>query len=231
MKIIKKLAAVLLLAGVLSMEVLAVEKNQTVNEVNVGDRKMMAITFDDGPDEKVFPRLVKVLKENGAKATFFVLGKQIELYPGLVKQAFEAGNEIGIHTFSHPHLPRLDEAGVREEIDKAQALVKKETGKEAAVFRAPYGEHSETVWKVLNEKNLPSILASCSVRDWEEGITPEKIRERAFKIKSGGILLCHSWSVNTLAILPEILKEYKRRGYEFATVSELLAAEAKPDRK
>ncbi len=227
----KLAAAALLITGVGIMNLSALEKNLAVNEVNTGGKKLVALTFDDGPDDKVFPQLVKVLAENKAKATFFVLGKQIKLFPGLVKKAHDAGNEIAIHTFSHPHMARLDEVSVTKEIDDVQKLVKGETGQEAKVFRAPYGEHSETVWKVLNAKKLPSILGATSVRDWEEGITPEKIKERAFKAKPGHIIICHSWSVNTLAALPEILKEFRDRGYETVTVSELLAAEAAEEKK
>lgn len=184
--------------------------------------KVVALTFDDGPDEQV-QKLMELLAQYDAKATFFVVGKQLEKFPEMAKAAASAGHEIGNHSFSHPRLNEMTDDAARDEIVRTQALIQQLTGKTPSVFRAPYLAYSDHTMKILEEIGLTSINAIRSTSDWDRTTTSKQIIERSLNnIAPGDIILMHSWPPNTLKALPEVLRCLSEKGFRCVTVSEML---------
>ncbi|VEF46211.1 polysaccharide deacetylase [Bacillus freudenreichii] len=186
------------------------------------DGKYVALTFDDGPSAEVTPRILKTLKEHNAKATFFMLGNQVDYYPELARQVAEEGHEIGNHSKSHPNLSKLGLNKIKEEMDDTKEKIEEATGITPDVFRPPYGAYNDKFMEYAIENDASIILWSVDSLDW-------KIRN-AFSVKNkitnnvapGGIVLMHDIYASTADALPDLLTELEKQGYQFVTVSQLL---------
>lgn len=179
--------------------------------------RYVALTFDDGPSSFT-DRLLDCLEKNKAKATFFMVGKEIEYFSEEVKRMEKLGCELGNHTYSHADLTTLSPEEVSAELSAVDTLLKDLTGQGASVIRPPYGAVSSTVKQTAG---APMILWSIDTLDWESQ-DPEQITETVLsQVKDGSIILMHdifSTSVDAVEILiPKLAEE----GYQFLTVHEL----------
>jgi peptidoglycan/xylan/chitin deacetylase (PgdA/CDA1 family) len=190
------------------------------------DQKLIALTFDDGPNKANEQQLLALFEKEGVKSTFFYGGKGIPQNVEWTRRLSEAGHEIGNHAFTHPNFTTIkDPEKTRQEVVDTQKAIKEAIGKDCVLFRAPYIQHSDLLWAVLAELKLPSIGCGVGSKDWEKGITKEAILENVTaNAKAGDVVLMHSWSNNTIAAMPEILARLKAKGLKCVTVSELLAA-------
>lgn len=191
------------------------------------ESKQVALTFDDGPDAKYTPLILDILKEHDVKATFFVVGKQSEAYPDVLKRIHEEGHAIGNHSFAHADLSKLSAEEVQEEIAAADEAIERIVGVSSALFRAPYGAESEAMKKCLADAKRELVRWTVDTRDWA-GTSPEEMMETVHKqLKPGGIILMHSFGGkkgkldNTVEVLPQLIEELKKQGYSFVTVPEL----------
>ena len=126
----------------------------------VVDSKKIALTFDDGPHPYYTEQLLDGLKEREVRATFFVMGKNVEQYPELVERMSEEGHLVGNHTYSHMQLSQSNEDAFREELVKTNEMIEKLTGQEVQYVRPPYGPSTlwtgaVTMWRVLSGMSLP----------------------------------------------------------------------------
>ncbi len=207
------------LAGHVKSKYLApgTEGEKPLRSANSG--KKIALTFDDGPSRKVTPRVLALLNKYHAKATFFVLGSEVVENPGLVKQELMAGHEIGNHSWSHPQLTKLSNAEVSEQVLKTQMAVYEQTGYFPELMRPPYGAvHHDTALAI----GLPLAQWTVDTEDWKYKsgrLVTNKVLKSA---RDGGIILMHDIHETTADGLEETLKQLKKQGYEFVTVSELL---------
>lgn len=216
----------LLLAGfvVVGSGVVAAEKNQPIRQIPQAGKKI-ALTFDDGPTPGTL-KIMEVLKAAGGKATFFMMGANVEKNPAVAKKIIEEGFEIGNHTWSHPNLKELDKDKIRKEIVSTQEIIKKETGFTPAFIRTPFLSYGDNTWVVLNELKLRAVDESIHTHDYSNKTTKEKIVDViAENLKPGSVVLMHCWPENTLKALPEVIKHLKENGYEMVTMSELVKAE------
>ncbi len=181
------------------------------------EKKYVALTFDDGPSSFT-DRLLDCLEKNKAKATFFMVGKEIEYFSDEVKRMKKLGCELGNHTYSHADLTGLSPEDMSAEIGAVDNLLMELTGQGASVVRPPYGSVNSTVKSVIG---TPMVLWSIDTLDWESQ-DPQQIADivRA-QAENGSIILLHdifSTSVDAAEIfIPEMIKE----GYQFVTVHEL----------
>ncbi|WP_433943095.1 polysaccharide deacetylase family protein [Paenibacillus sp. SN-8-1] len=201
-----------------------------IYDVKTSEKKV-ALTFDDGPDNRYTPQILDILKDNQVKATFFLVGRQIDKDPSVVKRIFSEGHEIGNHTVNHPNLNKMEVQQISQEVENNNAKIKKLTGYTPVLFRSPYGNASEQVKEVLKDSHLLLINWSVDTRDWKE-TSPEMILANLKKeIRPGSIVLQHSFGGkkvhNTIAALPEEIKWLKEQGYTLVTVSELIKQENK----
>ncbi len=190
------------------------------------ERKVIALTFDDGPHYKYTEEILDILKKYGVKATFFMIGANAEKHPRLAKRVFSEGHEIGNHTYSHPHLKGLSECDIKKEIKTSSAVIEKITGSCPTLFRPPEGFCGKEVTAAAENMGYTVILWSQDTRDWAH-TTPEKISSDILNnVRCGDIILFHDFitpDTPTPAALEKIIPRLCNDGYEFVTVSELIA--------
>ncbi len=180
-------------------------------------KKMVALTYDDGPSAYT-KDILKCLQENHAKATFFVLGCNIDAHKDAVSAAKKMGCEIGNHTYSHPMLTRRDANQIREELDSTDRKIKCITGDNPVVMRPPGGDVNDPVAQIIDR---PIILWSIDTRDWEHRNTNRTIQNVMNNVKDGDIILMHDIYPATRDASLTIIPQLRRMGYQLVTVSEL----------
>ena len=198
------------------------------------DEKKIALTFDDGPSEPYTSEILKILKDNNIKATFFMVGKNVEFFPEAAKAVAEAGHAIGNHSYDHPVMVLEMNPHIRSEILKSEKAIEKATGQRPYLFRNPYGAHDALTLIQAEKLGYICIQWSVSSKDWERPGVSKIINNVVEHVHNGGIILMHDGDKlrhggnrgQTVTALPEIIRILKSRGYEFVTVPELL--ELKP---
>jgi len=191
------------------------------------DEKLLALTFDDGPG-KYTEVILDILAKNNVRATFFLEGSQAEYQPERVKKIFLAGQEIGIHTYSHPNFYTYKKSDFRQfldrEIKKSVNIVENITGQKIRLLRMPYGYWRDWVGEVVRENGLIGVNWTFGC-DWKNIPAPELVKEYCRHIAPGAIFLMHDGGKDrsrTAAALPEIISEIRRRGYRIVPVGEML---------
>ncbi|OGR82844.1 MAG: hypothetical protein A2901_03955 [Elusimicrobia bacterium RIFCSPLOWO2_01_FULL_54_10] len=183
--------------------------------------KTLAFTFDDGPHPGHTERLLQVLRAAKVRATFFVVGRQVELFPEILKLIAKDGHEIGNHTYSHPDMRTLEPAAIAEELAKTEKLVFAVTGRKMKYFRPPGGRYNPSVVAAAKTQGYEMVLWSVLPEDHARP-PASVIRSRVLSTaKGGGIVLMHSGVENTLESLPGIIAALRDRGYKFKTVSQM----------
>ncbi len=190
----------------------------------VGDKRQVALTFDDAPDNVYTPRVLDVLKKEGVKATFFCVGNRIEAHPDVVRRMVAEGHVLGNHTYSHPNLPKLSDAKFREEIRKTDQLIMKYAGYAPSFVRPPYGNISEEQIKWLASQHRKVVNWNIDSLDWK-GLTRDQVAVNVLSnIKPNAIILQHSGIGaggnldGTVEALPEIIGKLKKDKVKFVTV-------------
>jgi peptidoglycan-N-acetylglucosamine deacetylase len=194
-------------------------------------KKIVALTFDDGPHQKHTREILDILKQNDVKATFFVIGENAQNHPDIIKEMSADGNIIGNHSYSHPRLNTLSDDEIETELTKTSNLIYKTIKKSPVLFRPPYGSQSRRSIRTVNNFGFTTITWSYMSKDYElDKTTSEKIaREIINNTAPGSIIGLHDGGGNrekTVAALPIIIHNLKKKGYEFLTVSELLSIDA-----
>ena len=184
-----------------------------------GQIKRVALTFDDGPDAKVTPQILSVLKKYEAKATFFMIGKNVSKNQAIVKQMVEDGHEIGNHTWNHPKLIKLSKASVKQEVDRTSNAIYEAIAQNPTVFRPPYGSTNDQVRSVIS---MPSILWSIDTLDWKHRRAEKILSYVKASAKDGSIILMHDIHQSTADGLENVILYLQKQGYELVTVSEIL---------
>ncbi len=183
-------------------------------------RPMVALTFDDGPG-KYTDRLLNCLKNNNAKATFFMVGSSVPYYQATVKRMADMGCELGNHSYSHTSFTSLSGSGIASEISRTSSNIRAAAGRGPTLCRLPYGNGHSTSW-VLSSLGLPSIYWSIDTRDWANTGNPSHtVSEVLNHVKSGDIVLMHDIHYSTVVAAETIIPALKQRGYQLVTVSEL----------
>ena len=184
----------------------------------------IAITFDDGPHSQNTPRLLDMLRARNIKATFFVVGRNVDLYPGITRQIVAEGHEIASHTYTHRLLTKLGDDQVRQELDKTRDAIVRATGVQPRVMRPPYGAllQRQREW-VHAEYGYPTILWSVDPNDWQRPGSSVVCARILSQTTAGGIILAHDIHAGTIDAMPATLDGLLRKGFKFVTVSQLLA--------
>lgn len=182
--------------------------------------RCVALTFDDGPDQVLTPKLLDILAAENVKATFYVVGQRVAAWPGIVQRAFQEGHEIGNHTWDHPQLTSLSSREVQAEFSKTDAAIKAATGVAPATIRAPYGSQSARIAEIAAPR--PLVLWDTDTLDWLHQ-DRDYVTRAADRAPVGKIVLLHDIHRPTIAAVPGIIKDLKARGLSFVTISEFLA--------
>jgi peptidoglycan/xylan/chitin deacetylase (PgdA/CDA1 family) len=190
--------------------------------------KVVALTFDDGPAPAHADEILRVLRESGVRATFFLTGAEVERNPGLARRLATEGHELGNHTFSHPRMLLRSPSFIRAEVERTDSLLRAAGQAGPILFRPPYGRkllglplylsrtgRTTVTWDVEPD-SYPEVAATA------DGITRHVLE----RVRPGSIVLLHPWydsrRTSREAIVP-VIAGLRARGYRIVTVSELLA--------
>jgi peptidoglycan-N-acetylglucosamine deacetylase len=192
-------------------------------------RYAVALTFDDGPDPVFTPRILDVLTQFGAHATFFVIGKQAEQHPGIIRAIANAGHEVGNHTYGHRPLWLLPPHQTRQEIDRGAHVLRTILGAPPRYFRPPWGRFNLAATRHSTRVRQQRVLWSLRAEGWLPLASPETIvRIVARRLHPGAIIDLHDGGglrctpARTTAALPALLRLLRERNYRCLSLSELL---------
>lgn len=194
--------------------------------------KLVALTFDDGPNPPYTSQILDTLDRYNIQATFFLIGKNVTMYPETAREIVDRGHQVGNHTFSHADLLKLARNQLDNEIDATTKAIERATGVSPNVFRPPHGFRDPVVLEKAREHNLQVIQWSVMARDWKKP-GAEVIADRVVQeVRNGSIILLHDGDgVNhssdrsqTVTATELIIQRLQQQGYRFVTVSELLAS-------
>jgi len=185
--------------------------------------KVVALTFDDGPNPGETRRILAILKKEHVKATFFMIGTNVDRYPALARKVSDSGNQVALHSYHHVSLDTKSPAAIKKEIVKGKAAILKATGKVPTWMRPPYGAVDGTVYNVIKTANLGVALWNVDTIDWRRPGKQRIINRAVFGKSPGVVILMHDGGGNrsqTIAALPGIIGEYRNAGYRFVTIEE-----------
>ncbi len=191
-------------------------------------QKVIAITFDDGPTPEATERVLAILGQRQVKATFFLIGAEMEQNPDLTRKIASLGHELGNHSYSHKHMVLKSPAFIRDEVERTDQLIRDSGYAGTIHFRPPYCHKLVLLPRYLSKTNRKTITMDIEpdsypeIADDSEKITNHVI-ERA---RPGSIILLHVMYKSreqSLQAVAGIIDRLKEQGYEFKTVSELMA--------
>ncbi len=190
------------------------------------NNKLVALTFDDGPDPRYTPQILSILNRHGAHATFFLLGSSVQQYPQLARRLAAEGNEAANHGFRHLNCRNCSNEVTRQEIENTQTVIQKATGVKPTLFRYPYGKYNGSSLRAVEAAGLTPIQWTVDSFDWKRP-PPGTIANRVLSlVKPGAIVLFHDGGgttrENTVAALELILPALQKEGYRMVTVSQML---------
>lgn len=187
-------------------------------------RRALAITFDDGPFPIYTTLLLDTLERLGVKATFFLVGEQVQRYPYFTRAIAQAGHEIGNHGFYHVNLTLLPDAQIAEQLARAQEVISDVTGRVPRYFRPPGGDYSRAILQVAHNLGLTTVFWTANSGDYAS-VRPRSLKGKILaRTSNGGIVLLHQGVANTIRILPQTVETLRQRGYALTTVSGLLSS-------
>lgn len=203
------------------------EPQITFNSVHV-DGPFLAMTFDDGPNGTLTPKLLDLLAAHHMKVTFFVLGECVAQNPEVLRRAAREGHEIANHSWSHPNLAKMSDESVRSQLKRTDDEIRSLIGTRPTLMRPPYGSITarQKRW-IHDEFGYRIILWDVDPLDWKRP-GAAVVRNRILKeARPGSIILAHDIHPQTIEAMPETFNQLEAKGFKFVTVSELLAM-AKP---
>jgi len=191
-----------------------------------GDKKVVALTFDDGPNPDATPLILDTLREKGVKATFFVLGSHAERWPDLVRRIAHDGHQLGNHGYFHRKLQFKSPFYVSRDIRLGIRAIKRAGAPAPRYFRAPHGFRSPWTTPIANSYGERTVGWSLGVWDSDRPGVDEIVRRTLEGVSPGSIILLHDGDgynadgdrMQTAAALPLIIDRLKDQGYEFATL-------------
>ena len=188
----------------------------------------IAMTFDDGPHATNTPRLLDILRRRNIKATFYVIGKNVDMYPHVTRRIVAEGHETGNHTYTHRNLKTLNDSQVLHEMTKTRDTIVRATGIQPRTMRPPYGAlYQRQRELIMNKFGYPTIMWAVDPSDWQRpGISVVKNRILT-NTTNGSIVLAHDLHAPTVDALPGTLDGLLARGFKFVTVSQLLSQKAR----
>ncbi|NUR27987.1 MAG: polysaccharide deacetylase family protein, partial [Catenulispora sp.] len=192
-----------------------------------GKRKCVALTFDDGPGPYT-DRLLDVLREQDARATFFAVGTNAVAYPWLLRRMSNEGHLVGNHSWSHRDLSKLSTSKIADSLGRTQDMITDAIGQTPALMRPPYGAVDGNVRAVARKLGLKPVMWDVDPRDGSYR-DPAQLADRVVReTRNGSVVLLHDIQRTTVDAVPDILKQLRGKGYSFVTVPELYRTAQRP---
>jgi|SRR5215472_928051 len=192
--------------------------------------KLLALTYDDGPNHPHTLRLLEVLARHGVPATFFLIGRYVQLRPEIAREIAKAGHAIGNHSFAHPLLIFKTAAEIRKEISLCDAALNDRIGEHSHLFRPPFGGRRPAVFRIARELGLEAIMWNVTGYDWNAPPAAEIERKVTKQIRGGDVILLHDGGhrqmgadrSQTVLATDSLIARYKAEGYKFVTIPQMM---------
>ena len=181
-------------------------------------RKVVALTFDDGPNPNTTPVALELLKKYNAKATFFMVGRSVTGNEDIIKQVVAEGHQIGNHSWSHPLLTKVTLEQAKSQINDTTEVLKKASGQDVHIMRPPYGGINSAIQAAVSQS---FILWDVDTLDWKNRNTASIMKE-VQKTQPGSIILMHDIHQTSIDALPSVLQYLTEQGFELVTIDELM---------
>lgn len=181
--------------------------------------KIVAITFDDGPSGMYTEQLLDGLKQRGVKATFFLIGENIEGREKIVKRMYEEGHIIGNHTYSHVELTKMEYGECQAEIERTNVLIESITGQRVKYIRPPCGTWDE---KLLYDINMEPVFWDIDPVDWNTRDVFAMVEKVVSSVRDRDIILFHDIYDTSVTAALEVIDRLKSMGYVFVTVEDII---------
>lgn len=188
-------------------------------------KKLVALTFDDGPDPRFTPEVLDILKQYKVPATFFVVGQSCEKYPEIIKRQVAEGHEIENHTYTHPDLRKDNALRTEEEIFRNQEVLMRLTNKQPHYFRPPKRLFTNKTVEIANVNGYQVVLWTVCVEHHASKTVNDMANRVIKKARPGAIILAHDGRLDrsrTVEALPLVIQGYQNQGYRFVRLDELL---------
>jgi len=195
--------------------------------------RLLALTYDDGPNDPYTWRVLEVLERHGVKATFFLIGQFVQQKPEIARAVVEAGHVVGSHTWDHPNLIFCSTSEVRRQLELAQTAISDATGVAPVLFRPPFGGRRPASLRPVRSLGLLPIMWNVTCYDWRARSAEQIVAHAERQIRGGDVILLHDGGYHrmgadrsrTVAASEQILMRYKAEGYEFVTIPQMLEQE------
>ena len=192
--------------------------------------RLLALTYDDGPNDPYTWRVMEVLERHGVKATFFLVGQFVRQKPEIARALVAAGHVIGSHTWDHPNLIFCSTSEVRRQLEQAQKAIFDATGVEPRLFRPPFGGRRPASLRTVRAFGLTSIMWNVTCYDWKAEAAEEIVAHAERQIRGGDVILLHDGGYRrmgadrsrSVAASEQILTRYKSKGYKFVTIPQMM---------
>jgi len=188
------------------------------------NKRLIAITFDDGPHPSNTPRLLDILRDRNVKATFYVVGTNARAYPGLLQRMVAEGHEVANHSWNHPNLSQMSPDAVRKQLQDTHDAIVAATGVRPTTFRPPYGALTENqrAW-IKRDFGYPTIMWDVDPQDWRRPGSSVVASRVISNTKPGSIILLHDIHAQSIDAVPTILDALLQQGYTFVPVNQLIS--------
>ena len=195
--------------------------------------RLMALTYDDGPNDPYTLRLMEVLERHGVKATFFLIGQFVQQEPAIARAIANAGHAIGSHTWDHPNLIFASKAEVRRQLELAQKAIFDATGVEPKLFRPPFGGRRPASLRAVRAFGLDPIMWNVTCYDWKAKSAEEIVAHAERQVRGGDVILLHDGGYHhmgtdrsrTVEASDRILTRYRGEGFKFVTIPQMMERE------
>lgn len=193
--------------------------------------RLLALTYDDGPNDPYTLRLLEVLASQQVRATFFLIGRYVRQRPELVREIVRAGHVVGNHTFTHPLLTFKSASEIRRELGDCRAALQDAIGEHSNLFRPPFGGRRPAVLQIAHEIGLAPVMWNVTGYDWNAAPAEAIARKVGEQIRGGDVILLHDGGhrgmgadrSQTILATERLLARYRPEGYEFATIPEMMS--------
>lgn len=188
------------------------------------DQPYVAMTFDDGPHPDHTPALLDLLAARGIRATFYVIGRNAERFPQILRRMEAEGHEIGNHTWSHPNLHGHSDASILDQVDRTNRAVFEAVGRPPVTMRPPFGNlYARQRLMLFEARSMPTIIWSVDPLDWQRPGASVVSRRIVSNSHPGAVILAHDIHGPTVRAMPAALDGVTGRGFRFLTISEMIS--------
>jgi peptidoglycan/xylan/chitin deacetylase (PgdA/CDA1 family) len=194
--------------------------------------RLLALTYDDGPNEPYTLQLLELLDRHNVKATFFLIGRFVQQRPDIARAIAEAGHAVGNHTWDHPKLIFAPAAEVKRQLLQAQQAIFDTTGVQPKLFRPPFGGRRPATLRVARQLGLSPVMWDVTCFDWKAKSADEIVRHAERQVHGGSVILLHDGEYHRIGgdrsrsveATDRILGRYQAEGYQFVTIPEMMEA-------